>query len=376
MVDGLALPPTIMRALGAPTPEVELIERLCRSAVDLGHYDAAWVDFRGEGPEHPIVAVAGCRWDRDGLADLDRSWRSGNPSQGPVGRALLSGEMQVVHDVAQVPGRPPWKGHCEASGYRSLVVLPFRTVPTGALTVASRVAGRFDPASIEPLATLADTVGLAAQSLQRLTRVTQSLEETVDALCAALEKRDPYTAGHQRRVAELAQGIALRLGMSASDAYGVAVAGRVHDIGKLVVPLEILTKPARLTANEFALVRDHSRAGADILAGVAFPWPVARMVLEVHERLDGSGYPSGMSGSAILPGARILAVADVVEAMAAHRPYRASLGLQSALDHVRQWRGTLFDADVVDACLELCQSDELHFEPDARRPFGLLPTPR
>ena len=319
--------------------------------------------------------MAGCGWDREGLERVERTWSDANPVQGPIGHALLEGRSQVVNDLELLPGDAPWKRFFRAQGYRSMVVLPFHTQPRGALTVASRVRDRFDDRDVGHLQTLAETVGLAAQSLQRLSRVTQSLEDTVDALCAALETRDPYTAGHQRRVAELAQAIARRLGMSPTDSYGIAVAGRVHDIGKLVVPLEILTKPARLTANQFALVKDHSKAGSEILSGVAFPWPVAQMVLEVHERLDGSGYPFGLAGDAILPGARVLAVADVVEAMAAHRPYRPSLGLAAALEHLREWRGIWFDADAVDACLALCDSDELLFEPDPRRPLGLRADP-
>ncbi len=375
MTDGPAPQRRIRRALGELTPEGELIASLCHVAVEIGDHVAAWVDFLGDGSDRPILPVAGFGWDPDGLLQLNRTWSDHEPEQSPVGRALSSGTIQLVEDVRAVPGHPAWKQFSEAAGYRSMLILPLRADPAGALAVASSRHAGFDEHQIAHLRTLADAIAFGARSLQRTRRVTQSLEDTIDVLSTAVEKRDPYTAGHQRRVAELAQAIGSQIGMSPFDAYGVGMAARVHDIGKLVVPLEILTKPSRLSTNEFALIKDHARAGYEILEGVAFPWPVARMVLQHHERLDGSGYPSGLQGDEIDPGARIVAVADVVEAMAAHRPYRPSLGIDVALAEIERGRGTLFDPEVVEACLYLCRSDLLRFEPDAAKPFGLAPSP-
>jgi PAS domain S-box-containing protein/putative nucleotidyltransferase with HDIG domain len=187
------------------------------------------------------------------------------------------------------------------------------------------------------------------------------LAETVNALTVTSEKRDPFTAGHQQRVATLATALARRLGLSEEECEGVRVAGLVHDIGKIHVPSEILAKPEALNAMEMGIVRDHSSVGHEILKDIPFPWPVARMVLEHHERLDGSGYPHGLKGRDTLLASRILAVADVMEAMNSHRPYRAALGHQAALDEIRSGRDRLYDPDVTDACLELFLKDDYRF---------------
>jgi PAS domain S-box-containing protein/putative nucleotidyltransferase with HDIG domain len=173
--------------------------------------------------------------------------------------------------------------------------------------------------------------------------------QAVAALAATCEIRDPYTAGHQRNVAKIAGAIADELGLQPFAIEGLRLAATIHDIGKIGVPIEILNRPGKLTSIEMALVRTHSQIGADILVDVDFPWPVREMVLQHHERLDGSGYPHGLTGNAILLGSRIIAVADVVGAMSSHRPYRPAVGFEAAIKVIRAGRGTLFDADVVDA---------------------------
>jgi PAS domain S-box-containing protein/putative nucleotidyltransferase with HDIG domain len=180
-----------------------------------------------------------------------------------------------------------------------------------------------------------------------------ALKQTVNALAVTSETRDPFSAGHQERVSRLAGVLAGKLGLSEEEQEGVRMAGLVHDIGKIHVPSEVLAKPQRLSAMEMGIVQEHSTVGHAILQGIPFPWPVARMVLEHHERCDGSGYPAGLTRDAVLPGSRILAVADVVEAMTAHRPYRTAWDLETALEHLAAGRDTLFDPDVVDACLAL-----------------------
>ncbi|WP_029458410.1 HD domain-containing phosphohydrolase [Solidesulfovibrio alcoholivorans] len=189
----------------------------------------------------------------------------------------------------------------------------------------------------------------------------RTLKETVNALTVTSETRDPFTAGHQERVSHLASALAARLGCDADTCEGIRVAGLIHDIGKIHVPSEILAKPQSLTPLEIGIVRDHSRVGYDILKDIPFPWPVARMVLEHHERMDGSGYPHGLSGEAQLQGSRILAVADVAEAMTSHRPYRAAFPLEAMLDELRDGRGVRYDAAVVDACLEVLTDGTFQF---------------
>ena len=165
--------------------------------------------------------------------------------------------------------------------------------------------------------------------------------------------RDSYTAGHQRRVADLASVIAEGMNLSETVIRGIYMAALVHDIGKIIVPAEILTKPSQLTTTEFSLIQTHSQVGYDVLKEIDFPWPVADIVLQHHERIDGSGYPKGLTLNNIIPEARILAVADVVEAIASHRPYRPALGIDTALDEITQYRGIIYDATAVDVCLML-----------------------
>ncbi|MFA7097437.1 MAG: HD-GYP domain-containing protein, partial [Gammaproteobacteria bacterium] len=180
-----------------------------------------------------------------------------------------------------------------------------------------------------------------------------SMEATIQAVATTIEKRDPYTAGHQHRVALLSRAIALELGLPETQAHGIYLAGMIHDIGKIYVPADILSRPGKLIAEEFDLLKSHARVGYDILKDVDLPWPVAQIILQHHERCDGTGYPSGLGADQILLEAKILAVADVVEAMASHRPYRPALGLEAALEEIEKNRGILYDTAAADACLRL-----------------------
>ncbi len=194
----------------------------------------------------------------------------------------------------------------------------------------------------------------AEEDLHRsLRQVRQSLDGVIQAMVLAVEIRDPYTAGHQRVVADLACAIAREMGLSEDRVEGLLMAGVVHDLGKISVPSEILSKPGRLTEIQFDMIKTHPEVGYEIMRNIDFPWPVARIMLQHHERMDGSGYPAGLMGEEILLEARILAVADVVEAMASHRPYRPSLGIDQALAEILKNRGRLYDPDVVDTCLAL-----------------------
>ncbi|MFA4965951.1 MAG: HD domain-containing phosphohydrolase [Thermoleophilia bacterium] len=199
----------------------------------------------------------------------------------------------------------------------------------------------------------------------RLTEAVASQRAITDGVIAALartvEVRDPYTAGHEYRASELAAAIAGELGLDADRVQGVRVAGMLHDVGKITIPPEILSKPGRLSPMEFALIKLHAQAGHDILEAIEFPWRVAEMTLQHHERLDGSGYPRGLSGEQLLLEARILAVADVVEAMSSHRPYRAALGLEAALEEVTRGAGSVYDGRVVEACVGLFSSGRFAF---------------
>ena len=181
-------------------------------------------------------------------------------------------------------------------------------------------------------------------------------------MALTVETRDPYAASHQRHVANLARAIATEMDFSEKQTDLIRMAGAVHDLGKISVPAGILNKPSRLTENEFGIIQTHPEVGYAILKMIGFPWPVAQIVLQHHERMDGSGYPAGLSCEEIVMEARILGVADVVEAMSSRRPYRAALGIDKALEEISQNRGVLYYPDVVDGCLKVFTEKGFKFD--------------
>jgi len=193
-------------------------------------------------------------------------------------------------------------------------------------------------------------------------RFQKAMEGSVQAIALAVEMRDPYTSGHQNRVADLASAIARKIGLSGDRVYGLQMASVIHDLGKLTIPGEILCKPGRLSGPEYAMIQTHVQSGYDILKKIDFPWPLAEIVLQHHERMDGSGYPKGLAGDAIMMEARILSVSDVFETIGSHRPYRPSLGLKKAMGELTGNSGTLYDPDVVSACQGLVEGDHFHFK--------------
>jgi putative nucleotidyltransferase with HDIG domain len=186
-----------------------------------------------------------------------------------------------------------------------------------------------------------------------ITQLQDAFMNTVQIAMTLSEMRDPYTGGHERRVAELSVAISAELGFDENRQQGMRVAGYLHDIGKITIPAEILSKPGKLSEVEYALIKGHAQSGYDVLKNVEFPWPVAEVALQHHERIDGSGYPQGLKGDDIIIEARILAVADTVESMSTHRPYRPALGIEKALAEIERGKGVIYDKLVVDACLKL-----------------------
>jgi putative nucleotidyltransferase with HDIG domain len=197
-------------------------------------------------------------------------------------------------------------------------------------------------------------------------RLHEALEGTIQAMALTIEIRDPYTAGHQRRVSKLSCAIARELGMSETQIEGLRVAGDIHDIGKIYVPAEILSKPGQITAIEYGIIKTHPQVGYDILKTIKFPWPVAQIVLQHHERLDGSGYPLGLVGDQILRESRILTVSDIVEAMSSHRPYRPARGIDQALGEITKNKGSFYDSEVVDVCVRLFRENQFQFIEEKR----------
>jgi PAS domain S-box-containing protein/putative nucleotidyltransferase with HDIG domain len=228
---------------------------------------------------------------------------------------------------------------------------------------SNRIVYRGEPAVQAVFLDITDRKRAEEDIQKNLRKLRQALRETIQAIALIIETKDPYTAGHQRRSTQLAEAIARELGLPEEQCEGIRMAGFIHDLGKIAVPSEILSKPNPLNEIERAIIQNHVRAGYEILKTVEFPWPVAQVVLQHHERLDGSGYPSGLTGEGILLEARILAVADVVEAMASYRPYRPARGIKEAFQEIAQGRDRLYDPQVVDACLKLFSEKGFSFEP-------------
>jgi len=208
---------------------------------------------------------------------------------------------------------------------------------------------------------ITDKKRIETERQENIERLRRSLGATINAMAVTVETRDPYTAGHQRRVADLARAIASEMNLSSDQVDGIRMASTIHDIGKISIPSEILSKPTKLTELEFNLIKTHSQSGYNILKDINFLWPVAEIILQHHERINGSGYPYGLKGDEILLGAQILAVADVVEAISSHRPYRPAFGINIALNEIIKNRGILYNPKAADACLRLFNDKNYKF---------------
>jgi putative nucleotidyltransferase with HDIG domain len=243
----------------------------------------------------------------------------------------------------------------------------------GSLTTEMRIVEiewEGNPAYLASLRDITDRKR-AAEALQKSNqKLRKALDDTVNALASAVESRDPYTAGHQQRVARLSCAIAKEMGLPDKQIEGIRLASLLHDVGKLYVPAEILSKPGKLNEAEMALVQKHPEVGYEILKEIEFPWPVAEIVLQHHERMQGDGYPSGMHGENILLEARILGVADVVEALLSHRPFRPALGVNKALEEITKYRGYYYDPVVVDVCVKIFEEKWMWINEEMNRPHS------
>jgi len=207
-------------------------------------------------------------------------------------------------------------------------------------------------------------IALAALQ-ENLAKSQRAMVAIIQAIATAIEMRDPYTSGHQQRVAELACAMGAELDLTEHDLFGLRMACVLHDLGKITVPSEILSRPGGLTDLEYGIIQSHVQAGYDIIKNIEFPWPLREIIVQHHERMDGSGYPNALKGNEILMEARILAVADVIETISSHRPYRPSLGLNRAVEEISTNRGVLYDPEVVDVCLSLFKESKFVFKPPA-----------
>jgi len=369
----------VNRNLVHATDENELLQAICQAIVEQRGYRMAWVGYVQHDESKSIKIMARAGHDEGYLDVMQLTWAEAEYGMGPSGCAVRSGATQLCQDIANDPHYQPWRDAVSQRGYAASIGLPLlnrdHTV-FGILNVYAAEANAFTPNEIDLLEEMAEDMAFGVRSLhtrrerdfalvknqEQLVQLQDSLEDTVRAIATIGEMRDPYTSGHQVRVADLAVAIAKQMGLSDEQVHGIHLAGVVHDLGKIQIPAEILSKPGKITDIEFSLIKVHPQAGYDILKGINFTWPVAQMVLQHHERMDGSGYPQGLKGEAILLEARILSVADVVEAMSSHRPYRPGLGIEVALAEITKQRGIHFDTQVVDACLALFRDQHYSFK--------------
>lgn len=313
-------------------------------------------------PDYVLKPVAWAGFNEALMAALVVRWDVAAPGGGVMGVAAREGVPSVVADIEHDPRYSPWDEIVRTWQLKSAAAVPLigNGEVLGVLAVYSGQRNAFDEETTQFLAEVANDIALGVHALRldkrlhaTLVSLRKSLDGTVEAIARMVELRDPYTAGHERRVGQLACAIGKEMGLPERQIEGLRVIGYLHDIGKIAVPAEILSKPAKLTEIEFAMVKAHAQTGNDILKDLEFPWPVAQAVLQHHERLDGSGYPQGLKAPDIILEARILMVADVIEAMASHRPYRASRGLDAAINELTTNKGRLYDPAVVTACVRL-----------------------
>lgn len=346
--------------------ERELLDRMCRILVEVGGHRVVWIDLTDKPNGSEMIPSASASATPAGDFVEGRL-----PCTHILAKTLSSGEARLILDIATEPACDSHRQHLMAAGCRCGLVLPLIASRglIGTLSIFAETLDAFDKAEFDLLRELADDLafGIQAQRIhseqvQAVARLQKTMESTILALANTLELRDPYTAGHQRRVAKLGKAIALRLGIDHERAESIYLAGMIHDIGKIYVPSEVLSRPGRLTPLEYSLTQTHVEAAYGILHPIDFSWPLADVVYQHHERLDGSGYPRGIRGDEIMLDARILAVADVVEAMSAHRPYRPGLGIDAALAEIESGKKTLYDPDVVDQCIALFREDHFQFD--------------
>ncbi len=357
-------------ALVKATKEDELLHTITNVIVEKGGYALATVVYADDNIEKSMTLKAWSSKDIDYFYDGSLSWGEKGDGKLPSITAIQSSKTEICKDIENGTRYKPWKDACKAHSFTSNIALPLidKDKVFGALSIYAYQKDSFDTDEVHLLEELTNDLAYGIMNLRthvehegHLLLLQQSLEQSIQAIAATVESRDPYTAGHQRRVAELATAIAKEMNLSDNEIQGIHFASIIHDLGKIHVPSEILSKPGKLNEFEYKLIQMHPQTGYDILKDIKFPWPIAKIILQHHEKIDGSGYPQGLKGNEILLESKIVALADVVEAMSSHRPYRPSVGIDAALDEIRHGRGSSYEPSVVDACLELFEKENFTF---------------
>lgn len=358
------------RTLVHARSEQVLLESICRVFTQEGDYPAAWVSVPSR-EENVLACIASDGMLKQTVWLWDWQHVELEKQDHPLVHAFNSGENVIINRSGGIATQLGLERAMAETDIQNVFLLPihYQDQVYGVIGVFSRLPTEMQAKELSLLDELASDLGYGVQSHRTrlaheegIQRLHGAMMHTIEAVSIALEKRDPYTAGHQKRVAMLSTAIAREMGFTEDRIEGIRLGSMVHDIGKISVPAEILNRPGKLTRDELGIIKAHPEAGFDILQGVNFPWPIAQMIIQHHERMDGTGYPHGLKGDEIEPEARILAVADVVEAITSHRPYRPSLGLRNALEEIERGRGTAYDPQVVDACLTLFMEKGFEWE--------------
>jgi len=350
--------------------EQKFLNSICKIIAQSRHYMLSWVGY-GQSEKNKIVkVVAQAGFKPDYLKEIKISWGDNKWGRGPTGNAIRTGKIQIVQHTMTDPLYKPWRKFGQKYGFNSSCSIPLKIHKEhAAIMIYSADPEAFDKEEVKVLKQLANDISFGINSIRTRIKLDKTIEkvnklliQTLDIASVAVEKRDPYTAGHQSRTALLANAIARKMKLSDKQIKGITYGAMVHDIGKIYVPAEILNRPGKLTDIEMSFIKTHPQAGYDLIKNIVYPWPIAKIILQHHERINGSGYPFALKGDEIILEAKVVAVADVIEAMTTHRPYRPALTLKEALDEISTQKGILYDPKVVDACRKLFKTKEFQFE--------------
>lgn len=350
--------------------EGQLLQSICTAITDESVYPLAWIGIAEDSPGKPIRITASAGRAVEYLDDMHLSWSEDViGGQGPAGICIRTNELQIMEDYETSDSVLPWRERTRKFGIRSAVAIPVTIEGgwRGVLVVYAAEPNAFEPIAMDVFQDLARQIAFGVRAIeqeksleterQRTSRMQKQLAEALSAMVEpivlAMEMRDPYTAGHQSRVADIACAMGREMGWAEDRLQGLRIAAQVHDIGKISIPAEILTKPGKLNDAERAMINQHSETGYTILKDIPFPWPIAEIVRQHHEKMDGTGYPLGLKGDEILPEARVLAVADIVEAMTCYRPYRPGIQLDTVLEYIEKDVDGQLDPEAVRVCLDL-----------------------
>ena len=359
--------------------EAELLAAACSLIVEIGEYRMAWIGYAKDDAQKSVTPVAMHGVEQGYLESRPFSWDENVAAgRGPTGNAIRTGKPQINQNFLTNPSLGLWREAALKRNYQSSIALPQAGTNGifGALMIYATEPDAFNAGEvalledlsrdlsfgIETLRTRKERDRIAEENQQQLIAQQQSLKDFVRVIASTVEMRDPYTAGHQYRVSQLAAAIGREMGLSEHTVNGLELAAMVHDVGQINVPAEIICRPGKLSSNEYLLIKQHPQTGYDTLKDIQFPWPIATIVLQHHERLDGSGYPQGLKGDQILLESRIMAVADVTEAMSSHRPYRPARTLEAVIAELQSGSGTRYDKAAVDACLTLLREKGFSFK--------------